>query len=68
MSINEQYEQLAKQLGDVVYKIVLLEQHKENLLKQIKALDELAGKLKEQQNEQEKKNPQSSPAGTNSTP
>lgn len=63
MDLSKQYEMLAAQLGDVCYKLNLLEQHKESILQQIRALDKLAGEMK---NEAQEKNTEVSPAGTNS--
>lgn len=45
MDLQKQYETLAAQLGDVCYKLTLLEQHKESLILEIKKLDELAGMI-----------------------
>lgn len=45
MDLQKQYETLAAQLGDVCYKLTLLEQHKESLIVEIKKLDELAGMM-----------------------
>lgn len=45
MDLQKQYEALAAQLGDVCYKLTLLEQHKESLILEIKKLDELAGMM-----------------------
>lgn len=63
MDIQKQYELLAAQLGDVVYKLELLEQHKTSLMQQIKKLDALAGRLA---NEAEEKNAEERAAGTDS--
>lgn len=45
MDIQKQYQTLAAQLGDICYKLTLLEQHKTNLIIEIKKLDELAGMM-----------------------
>lgn len=45
MDISKQYEQLAAQLGDIVYKLTLYEAMKADVLEKIKKLDELAGML-----------------------
>lgn len=45
MDLQKQYQELAAQLGDICYKLQLLEQHKQKLISDIKKLDELAGMM-----------------------
>lgn len=47
MSINEQYKELASQLGDICFKISLLEAERSRLMQVISKLNELAGKENE---------------------
>jgi hypothetical protein len=42
---NKQYEELAKQLGDVTYKWLVLQDEYNRLVSEIKKLDQLAGLL-----------------------
>ena len=55
---NKQYEELAKQLGDVTYKLLVLKQKQDELIAEIKKLDELAGILNGKAQE---KNPEGQP-------
>lgn len=63
MDLNKQYEQLAAQLGDIVYKLHLLDAAKAEVLDKIKELDKLAGIMNAKKNEAEA---ESLPDGTNS--
>lgn len=45
MDLNKQYELLAAQLGDITYKMILLESAKADLIEKIKELDKLAGMM-----------------------
>lgn len=49
--LTKKYEELAKQLGDVTYKLLVLQQKQQELIAEIKKLDELAGLINAQKNE-----------------
>lgn len=51
MDLVKKYEELAKQLGDVTYKLLVLQEKQEELIAEIKALDEAAGILNGQKKE-----------------
>jgi DNA repair exonuclease SbcCD ATPase subunit len=51
MDFTKKYEELAKQLGDVIYKLMALEKRKEHLISEIQKLDELAGMMNAQKNQ-----------------
>lgn len=68
MDFNDAYAKLATQLGDICYRLELMQLMKDNVLAQIKRLDELAGeaaKAAEQakaSDEANKKETQSNPS------
>lgn len=45
MKLIQQYEELAKQLGDVVFKLEVLQRKRKELVQQIERLDALAGMI-----------------------
>lgn len=51
MDYNKRYEILASQLGDIMFKIMLLEQEKSKLLAAILELNNLAGQPHETQDQ-----------------
>lgn len=63
MSLLKKYEQLASQLGDVTYKLLMLQEKQKELIAQIKNLDEVAGMLNAEKKETKA---ESSTGGTNS--
>lgn len=63
MDIAKQYEDLAKQLGDIEYKLLVLREKREELINSIKRLDEVAGIINAQKNKaQSGSNGSSSPS------
>jgi len=63
MDLLQKYEELAKQLGDVTYKLLALQNKQQELLKEIKNLDEAVGIINAQKKE---KNAQVGPTGISS--
>lgn len=47
MDLNQRYAKLAAQLGDIDYKLYTLGEQRLEILRQLRALDELAGMLKQ---------------------
>lgn len=63
MDFSKKYEQLAAQLGDVTFKLLVLKEKQEELITEIKKLDQLAGLLNGQA---EKANTQKHSGGNDS--
>lgn len=63
MDFSKKYEQLAAQLGDVTFKLLVLKEKQEELIAEIKKLDQLAGLLHGQA---EKANTEKRPGGDDS--
>lgn len=68
MNLQKRYEQLASQLGDICYKLMLLEEHKNKLIAEIKKLDDIASMMakKESASETKESEIKSVPNRTNS--
>lgn len=56
MDFNKEYLALAAQLGDIQYKMQLLQDQQAKILEQIKQLDKLAGMANEKKESEAKRN------------